>query len=106
MMADIERRPLCTTDEERRAALRRFVSVFKASRPDGARVTFEVSTTDIDSAITLFLKEPDMLFVVRDEMGAGQGIKASQLRVAPVPLAGMTEADEIASLRDTLGKLA
>lgn len=104
-MAGSDERPTCLTDDERRAALRRFVNIFKASRPEGARMTFEVSTTDIDAAIALFLSEPDMVFVVRDEMGAGQGITASQLKVAPKRVPEVTEAEEIASLRETFGKL-
>ncbi|WP_131858765.1 hypothetical protein [Bosea sp. BK604] len=105
-MVESEVKPACGTDEERRAALRRFVNIFKASRPEGTRLTFEVSTTDLDAALAFVLKEPGMLFVVRDDTGAGQGITTDQLKVAPQPPPGVTEADEIKALRRTLGRLA
>ncbi|TCR63092.1 hypothetical protein EV560_109186 [Bosea sp. BK604] len=69
-------------------------------------MTFEVSTTDLDAALAFVLKEPGMLFVVRDDTGAGQGITTDQLKVAPQPPPGVTEADEIKALRRTLGRLA
>lgn len=105
-MAGNDENRACETDDERRAALRRFVNIFKASRPEGTRLTFEVSTTDLDAALALVLKEPGMLFVVRDEMGAGQGITTDQLKPAPEAAVGVTEAEEVEALRKALGRLA
>lgn len=105
-MAENDGKPACVTDDERRAALRRFVNIFKASRPEGTRLTFEVSTTDLDAALAFVLKEPGMLFIVRDDTGAGQGITTDQLKLAPQPAPGMTEAEEVETLRRTLRRLA